>query len=338
MRIALLPDGESTNTAYRSIGPITALAEQGHEVRRIGPQVDPARGTLQWCDVLHVHRHCNTATVTLARTAKAAGAAVVWDDDDDLVRPPKEIAAGGLADGARRLARRNVRSKLFQTVDLVTTPSHVLADVFQRDGAPETRVIENHVIDSFLGDRLPRGELCIGWVACLEHRLDLRHVPITRVLTDLLDAHPHLHVVTIGIRLDIEHDRYRHVHGVPLHEMLRQVSAFDIGIAPLSADVPINLGRSNVKVKEYAAVGVPWLASPVGPYVGLGERQGGRLVDDDRWYDALDALVRSARARRKLAKRATRWGREQLLSRNVGQWEHSLAHAVAHARTAARAA
>jgi hypothetical protein len=74
---------------------------------------------------------------------------------------------------------------------------------------------------------------------------------------------------------------------------------------------------------------VPWLASPIGPYAGLGERQGGRLVTDDHWFEQLDALVRGDRARRKLAKRAQRWGRSQLLSRNVQCWERAFKRAIA---------
>src|SRR5207249_1565318 len=73
-------------------------------------------------------------------------------------------------------------------------------------------------------------------------------------------------------------------------ELPHRIGSFDIGLAPL-ADLPGNRARSDIKVKEYAASGVPWLASPVGPYVQLGEEQGGRLVPDDLWFEALDRLV-----------------------------------------------
>lgn len=75
-------------------------------------------------------------------------------------------------------------------------------------------------------------------------------------------------------------------------------------------------------------MGVPWLASPIGPYAGLGERQGGRLVEDGAWFPELDALLRSDRARRRLTKRAAKWGREQMLARNVGEWEQALSEAA----------
>ena len=148
-------------------------------------------------------------------------------------------------------------------------------------------------------------------------------------LRRLLEVHPHVHVTTVGVRLDLPADRYTHISPVPFPQLLRHVSTFEIGIAPLSPALEINRARSNVKLKEYAAVGVPWLASPIGPYAGLGEKQGGRLVADDAWFASLDALVASERTRRKLARRAAKWGREQLLSRNVGLWERALGDAVA---------
>src|SRR6185436_11256086 len=109
-------------------------------------------------------------------------------------------------------------------------------------------------------------------------------------------------------------------------QLAHYVGTFDIGIAPI-ADVPFNRAKSNVKVKEYAAMAVPWLASPIGPYDGLGEKQGGRLVPDDRWDEELDRLVRDERARRKLAKRGARWADGQRLRRNLGRWEDALRRA-----------
>ena len=35
VRIAFLPDGKSANAMYRSIGPMRALAQRGHDVRQL---------------------------------------------------------------------------------------------------------------------------------------------------------------------------------------------------------------------------------------------------------------------------------------------------------------
>jgi glycosyltransferase involved in cell wall biosynthesis len=333
VRIAFLPDGTTANAAYRSLGPMMTLAERGHDVRQLElERIDGWDELLRWCEVLHVHRVCDGGSVELARAAKAAGAAVVWDDDDDVTRVPRGASEYKNVGGLKGERRRAARSRMFASVDLVTTPSAHLAEAFQAGGARAAHVIENYVIDAFAQvDRPARDELRIGWVAAGEHKLDLDHLPIVEALQRLLDTHPHVRVTTVGIRLGLRGDRYEHLPGVPLPRLIQQVSSFAIGIAPLSPALAINHARSSIKLKEYAAAGVPWLASPIGPYVGLGEGEGGRLVTDDRWFEELDALVRSDRARRRLAKRATRWGRKQLLSRNIDRWEHELQWAMAHA-------
>jgi glycosyltransferase involved in cell wall biosynthesis len=155
-------------------------------------------------------------------------------------------------------------------------------------------------------------------------------------LEELLEVHPDVHLMTIGVHLrGLRHERYRYWQYVGIEDLMRLAASFDIGIAPLSPAVRINPLRSSIKVKEYAALGVPWLASPIGPYEGLGEREGGRLVADDRWFEELDALVRDERARHKLARRAESWGYSQRLSRNLEHWERAFRFAVGHARRAA---
>ena len=336
MRIAFLPDGRTVNAAYRSIGPMRALAARGHEVRELETsRIDGWHDLLRWCDLLHVHRVCDGGSVELVRAAKAYGAAVVWDDDDDVTSAPRGIAEIGGVGGAKGPRRLAARTQMFASVDLATAPSAHLVQRFRAGGAREAQVIENYVIDDFAFAHNTRGPLRIGWVAGEEHGLDLDHIPIVDALQRLLDVHPQVSVTTVGLKLPLTGERYEHLPAVPLPRLLDQIARFAIGIAPLSPALAINEARSNVKVKEYAAVGVPWLASPIGPYAGLGGQQGGRLVADDRWFEQLDALVRGDRARRRLAKRASRWGRSQLLSRNVANWERAFERIVGRSRQAA---
>src|SRR5262249_21778607 len=127
-------------------------------------------------------------------------------------------------------------------------------------------------------------------------------------------------------------DRYRHIDVVPLFELCEQLADLDIGIAPI-ADLEFNRARSNIKLKEYAAAGVPWLASPIGPYAGMGEKQGGRLVADDGWYEELTRLIDKPRERRKLAKRAVKWVDGELLPKHAQAWETALTRAIERARS-----
>jgi glycosyltransferase involved in cell wall biosynthesis len=122
-------------------------------------------------------------------------------------------------------------------------------------------------------------------------------------------------------------ERYRHEEFVPFPDLPGRIGGFDIGIAPL-ADIPCNWARSDIKLKEYAASGVPWLASPIGPYADLGEEQGGRLVTDDGWFAAVDRLVTHSRERRRLAKKAKRWAKDQTIEGVADRWEQVFATAV----------
>jgi hypothetical protein len=70
----------------------------------------------------------------------------------------------------------------------------------------------------------------------------------------------------------------------------------------------------------------------------MGDDQGGRLVPDDSWYDALDTLIRDSRARGKLAKRAAKWAKGQAIDKHATLWETALRDATDHARRRTAAA
>ena len=134
--------------------------------------------------------------------------------------------------------------------------------------------------------------------------------------------------------------RRYHGYGVLQFDQLPQaIAGFDIAIAPL-IDKPGNSTRSDIKLKEYAIAGVPWLASDYGPYVDYGEDQGGRLVRDDEWFDALNGLLSDGKALRKLGKRGQKWAKDQTLERNAPLWVAAFEQAIALAeeRSGARAA
>jgi glycosyltransferase involved in cell wall biosynthesis len=336
MRIAFVPHGHEVNSAYRSILPHLRLGDRGHEVQEIDYRRPVSRNVAGWCDVLHIHRWCEQEIVKLAQTAKASGAAVVWDDDDDSLRPPKNTTRTKAQRGRGAAIRLAARRRLFGIADLVTTTNPALADVFRAEGARTVHVIENYVMEELLVPRQPHTGFLVGWYGLEEHKLDVEHIPLVDALEDLLEAHPDVHVTTVGVRLrGLTHERYRYLQPMRIRDLMQLTASFDVGLAPLSPEVRINHLRSSIKVKEYAALGVPWLASPIGPYAGLGEKQGGRLVPDDRWFEELDALVRDERARSKLARRAESWGYSQRLSPNLEQWERAYRYAVGQARQAA---
>jgi glycosyltransferase involved in cell wall biosynthesis len=340
VRIAYLARPRNGNGFYRGIGPMMALAQVGgHQVREL--PIEDARGTpppdLSGIDVLHVHRFCEDRAVRLARAAKEAGAAVVWDNDDDLGAIPRGVAYEREWKGFAWDRRLVAMKRMFRFTDVVTTTTDELARRLQGYEAPRTEVVPNFIPDHFLHpDRRSHAGTIVGWVAGLEHAADVERLPIRETLQRLLDERPDVRVLSLGLSLGLRSERYHHITGIEILELGASIIDFDIGIAPL-ADHPFNHARSNVKLKEYAAVGIPWLASPIGPYAGMGEKQGGRLVADDRWHEQLTRLIDKPRERRKLAKRARKWAAGESLSKNVGRWEAALTAAVEQARSATAA-
>ena len=346
MRIAFIADPKLPGGWYRGIGPMVALIKRGHEVRQLWRPDERMRAELvAGCDVLHVYRRHDDETLRIVRRAREMGIAIVYDNDDDMRAVPKGAPAHGEYSGfSGERAVREIR-KIVEGCDLATSPSPVVAERLREYGASRVEVLENYVPDTVLATSAPSNgsRVVIGWVLGDEHKVDIWEMSIGETIGRLLDAYPQLEFSAIGIGVllrrgvQLSHERYRRVSGVDFLDLPKKLAELDVGLAPM-IDIPFNRARSNIKLKEYAALDRPWLASPVGPYAGLGEKQGGRLVAEDGWYDAIARLIEKPRERRKLTKRASAWGREQAISANAWRWEQLLAEAVERAAVRRRSA
>jgi glycosyltransferase involved in cell wall biosynthesis len=322
----------SNNAYYRAINPLRALERRGHEV--LWPETlgeDLPMRALVTCDLVHCYR--NSERLDDLRRLSARGVAVTFDNDDDY--STAEVSDGGTGLKGKRFNQEIAKAmhKMALQCDLMTTPSPVLADVYRRRGVEKVEVIENHLDRAMFGFGAPSRHdgVVIGWIAGREHRVDAEQIPIVQALEQVLERHDDARLLTLGMRLPLRSDRYEHIESVPYPQLLKVVKRIDIGIAPL-ADVPFNRSRSNVKLKEYASGGAPWVASGVGPYRGFGEEEGGVLVSDGDWFAALDEIVGSARIRKRLSKRAQRWAKRQAIDSHAERWEKVFQETVARVR------
>lgn len=331
MRLAFIYNPQAgPNAQYRAIFPMSALQHRGHEIVWSGTPTDRFPiDRLRRCDLLHVYRCAEPQVLELMASLRSAGVTVSWDNDDDISALTKDSpnyrALGGLK-ASRDLA---LQLKAMRGADLVTTTSEALEARYRGSGVEHVTVIGNYVPHEFLRGVRPRHQgIVVGWVAATEHQVDAKRLDLNRVLRQLLDEHPQLRVVTVGLPLGLKHERYERWAHVPLAQLGATLRRFDIGLAPL-VDIPFNRCRSTVKVKEYAAAGVPWLASPVGDYARLGPKQGGRLVADDRWPEAIDRLIIRSSERRLLALRGRRWAKRQTSDHHYREWERAFEDAIA---------
>lgn len=316
----------SANANYRAVDPMSAMLRRGHEVvwPPDGGQADVRR--LIGCDVVHVYRRAAEDTQRALAELARRGTAIVYDNDDDFAAVPKQSPfyrkTGGLT-GQRIFAET---ARLARAASCCTTTTEALAQKYRRAGVGRVEVIGNYLSTTLSRPRSRHPGVVIGWIAGGEHRADADRIKIADALARLLESHDSVRVECIGVNLGLR-ERYRHDQFVRFEELPLRTGGWDIAIAPL-ADIPYNVTRSDIKLKEYAASGVPWLASPVGPYAALGEAEGGRLVRDDDWFEALDRLVSRPRERRRLARRAKRWARDLTIDAVADRWEQLFADAA----------
>jgi hypothetical protein len=335
MRLGVIWEPHATGGNYRAIFPMRAMERLGHEVVwPAGADGAPDAARLTSCDVVHVQRRFDERTTRLMGDLARAGIGITWDNDDDFTCAPKEHPGYRVVGGKAGMALFERTVSIARIAHGVSAASRALADRYEQAGIAGVEVIPNLLASNAV--RRPRRHdgIVVGWVAGLEHLADVARIPIADALRGLLAEHREVRVECIGVDLGLG-ERYRHDARLDFEHLPDRIAAFDIGIAPL-ADIPFNRARSDIKVKEYAACGAAWLASPVGPYVGLGEREGGRLVQDDAWRAELERLVLHGRDRRRLARRARSWAKTQTIDHGARRWEEHFMRAARIARGAAR--
>jgi glycosyltransferase involved in cell wall biosynthesis len=344
---------------YRALEPLKAMSRRGHEVifpASVEGAVDPPR--LMSCDVVHVYRRSDPTTRRLVGELVRRGIPIIYDNDDDYTVIPRAAAWHGRPPpDLKKPSEFAATAEVARLARIFTTTREEIAARYRGAGITRTEVIGNFVAtDSaepqirtgsglvigwadpgfpYRPPAVPHEGIVVGWVAGIEHRLDAERLKIGQALRRLQAKHEHVRVECIGVDLRLP-DAYRHDDIVLFAKLPSRISGFDIGIAPL-LDIPFNRARSDIKLKEYAICGVPWLASPVGPYRDLGEDEGGRLVSDGQWFEALDRLVTDHQERERLASTAKRWGERNTIDAAADRWEQVFVEAAAAGQPAVQA-
>jgi glycosyltransferase involved in cell wall biosynthesis len=324
----------NANANYRAIDPLRAMERRGHEVLwPDDPEANPEVRRLATCDVVHVYRRADDEIRPLLTQLTRGGTPFTYDNDDDFTSTPKQSPGYRDVGGLRGQRYFAATVKVARMARAASTTTERLAAKYRDAGVERVEVIPNQLSPDLPRPRNSHPGIVIGWVAALEHRVDVDRLKLGEVLARLLERHPDVRVECIGVNLGLS-ERYRHDASVAFEDLPRRIAGFDVGIAPL-ADIPWNWARSDIKVKEYAAAGVPWLASPIGPYRDLGEDQGGRLVPDDGWLEALERLVPHRRERKRLARRGKAWAKRQTIEAVADRWESLLTAAATGTGTGA---
>lgn len=95
---------------------------------------------------------------------------------------------------------------------------------------------------------------------------------------------------------------------------------FDLGLAPL-ARTPFNRSKSDLRLLELSALGIPWIATNYGPYAEDGEAEGGyRVAAVTGWRQGLTELTRRPDERERLRKLGHAWAARRTRSDIMPFW------------------
>jgi GT2 family glycosyltransferase/glycosyltransferase involved in cell wall biosynthesis len=314
-RVLVIPerfdDGTPTPCAY-----IRLLQPLDHPAVAVGLEVSLAPPgvpvTALAADTIVTHR---TAVGTAAEAAallahcRSRGITLVYDLDDDLLAlPPAHPDAARLAPLAPVVAR------LLTGADIVTVSTPALAARLARRRRA-VRVVANGLDERLWADpppaRLRRGgPVRILYMGSQTHAADFALV--VPALERLLAAFgPQIAFDMIGISAEASVPAWAGRIGAPpsaatypgFVNWVLQMGAWDIGIAPLVAG-GFNDAKSAIKALEYAALGLPTVASEGPAYRGsVADGAGGLLVANTEaaWCEALSRLIRDPALRVRLA-------------------------------------
>ncbi|MEI6807427.1 MAG: glycosyltransferase [bacterium] len=216
--------------------------------------------------------------------------------------------------------RNDLLESLWGVCRAVTVTTPALADVM-RPFNPEVFVLPN-CLDLTVWNKNRRpvdGRVLIGITGGSNHYDDWKLV--MPVLKEICRVHPEARIGPAGYLPDFMEKelgpaRIVKFPYVPYARLPETVCQFDIGIAPL-ADTRFNKSKSPVKVLEYMASGVPWVASAVGPYLTMPHgKTGFATASPDGFRDALELLICNPGLRSDLGAAGAVWVRKHADIRN----------------------
>lgn len=317
MRVLLICNEQGVSEFYRALTPYRLLADAGEIELTVDDGRSPAIiDHLDEFEAVVFSRPDSAEYSLILSEAKLRGLRTVVDVDDNLLLIPPSIGVYNAwhERGTGKLMprawyfKRNIRA-----ADVLTVSTAALGRQLC-DGEPhklrpagDYMVLENCVLAwEWTGSRVsdlqealvkPPGEVWVGWWGIYHHWDDWRDV--APYIEPVIASRPQVKLVLLGMP-ELAHlfpalrQSGQLVVGPfvadagelgPYREIIKQ---FDVALAPTAA-CPFNEAKSDLKVLQYGAAGVPVIASAV----TYGAWQGMALILDrpDDWREGLKELL-----------------------------------------------
>lgn len=229
--------------------------------------------------------------------AKSLGQRIIIDlDDFHEGLTPANIAYDLTHPDKNKRANREYYAQTIDKADTLVVSTPFLHDHYSQTH-PDVRMVRNGVKMDMFQRRTQAKKPVIGWAGATQYRNnDLEQ--LREWLPAFLDEHD---LMFHHAGHDPEAPSFADIVGIPewrvtttpivfIHEYPSTL-LFDIGIVPLN-DIPFNHAKSNIKGLEYAASGIPFVASALPEYRILAETGVALLAEtSEQWVHQLTSLL-----------------------------------------------
>jgi glycosyltransferase involved in cell wall biosynthesis len=321
---------------YRIFNPFRALTKaypEEFEVDYLSQVSTPPDASkthpLSSYDAITIQRLTRYDALPMWRRTRTPNNRLVYENDDDVfhVTPDNFMAYKYYQSNSVKEAVR----ALCETTDMVTVTSQPLFESFS-EFSNNVRIVPNFLSDVALhgAENKPFNKpnnLTIGWAGGGSHSKDIQLV--TGPLQKFLRRHKDWHLVNAGEdmrsywKLTLDRVQYR-----PWISVLEDEEAyfrsldFTIGICPLLGSA-FNSAKTPVKAMEYAARGIPTIASDVEPYKSyIRHGETGFLVKyEHEWLKYFELLAEDEKLRQDIARNAYEVAEQHSMTKNVYRYK-----------------
>lgn len=319
--------------SLRGMMPMDALAETGFKIKY--DEAMQVKGFMP--KVIIGQRVCKDSPSELWQSiALSPGRRpkLVYELDDDLwnIDPSNEMAYNWFVKGYDGPANtyhnvsENIKANIL-VADRVTCTTQAIADIVGQWN-DDVRIVPNYIQEWVTEHERPRRDrLTVGWMGSATHTMDWDQASgsVRQFLNRNEDVDFHIIGAQYGDWLKLPKAQVKETPWIQGVENVWREIDFDIGIAPLRPHL-FNRAKSSLKFMEYAALGIPTIASDVGPYAeAITHGETGFLVKrEHEWAKYLRLLKEDSDLREEMGKNAREWAKTQTLQGHVDEWKAAL--------------
>lgn len=300
---------------YRITLPFDVLTAKGHDIGMSYGWADQARDY----PIIVGQRVSKVDAVAIWRRLRPTHKLVYETDDDLWSVDPLNFSAHR----AHNPAMLDAAEQTIRVSHMVTVSTEPLAEVLRRHH-DNVVVLPNHIDGRLLDlERPRRDKVTVGWAGGDSHLRDL--TAIAPYLKRFLARNPGVEFHNVGtdfttlLRIPGRNTGW----SADIWGYYRNID-FDIGIAPLAPTV-FNRSKSAIKALEYAALGIPVVASdsePYRPFV-LDGVTGFLVRRDHEWEQRLRDLAHDEAMRTEMGAKAKQHAADWTIQNGWRRWENA---------------